>query len=248
MSNPQGEQPKDTPLSVTPNNMPGADKGILPAIVKTDSRPQEFASTDVHVMEGQTKPETKTEEPKPDEGQGKSEAEQQAEVVEMERFKAVQRIAREQEKRATQNQADAEAYRKLAQLFNPEGNGNGDNKPDPLAEIQKLRDELNSERVERTREQIASATGVPASLVSGSTEDEMRASATAAQEWAKGLAKSASGKPLVAPAESVNSSQAPHETGVKQIQSRDELKGMSSKDILQAYKDGRMDHLMGKPQ
>lgn len=250
MSSPQGDTKQaDTPLSVTPNQMPGqGNPPILPAIVNPDSRPTEFVdgqqvgkkTEDKPPAKQDAKPDAKPQDTKTDQPQGDSE------TVDMERFKAIQRIAREQEKRAKDNQSDAEAYRKLASLF---GNGDGEAAQfDPQSEIQKLRDELSSERVERLREQVASSTGVPASLVSGSTEDDMRASATAAQDWAKGLAKSATGKPSVAPAESVTSTQAPHETGVKQIQSRNELKGMSSSEIMQAYADGRMDHLMGKSQ
>lgn len=223
MSSPQGETPQDTPLSVippSPADMPGAYP-VVNAPVETMPKPPETPAV--------------TPEPKP-------EGEAADDRVELERFKAVQKIAREMEKTAKANLTDAEAFRKLQDAFKTDGT----TAADPLREIQQLREELQSEKVERQRAEVARLTGVPPHQISGNDQESMTASAQAALEWAKGLQQSTQ-VPLVAPAESVTTTTPTHENGVKQIASRDELKGMSSKDIMAAYTDGRLDNLLGRP-
>lgn len=227
MSSPQGEpQPQqDTPLTVippSPSQMPGA-KPIMNAPVETMPKP-----SDPIVSLTETTPPEGSESP--------------AETVELERFKAVQRIARELEKTAKANSADAEAFRTLQKAFQADGSTT----PDPLAEVQQLRQELQTERVERQRAEVARVTGVPPSQIHGNDEDAMKASAAEALSWAKSLAQQAGATPLVAPAESVTGSTPTHETGVKQIESRSELKGMTSAQIMAAYNEGRLDNLLGK--
>lgn len=224
MSSPQGETPKDTPLTVVPSpaDMPGAHP-VMNAPVETMPKPPETPA-----VAPEPKPESKTD---------------ADDRVEFERFKGVQELARRFEKAAKDNATDAEAFRKLQSTFQ----ANGETAVDPVKEIQQLREELQSERVERQRAEVAQLTGVPTHQITGTDKDSMTASAQAALEWAKGLGQAAK-VPLAAPAESVTTSTPTHETGVKQIASRDELKTMSSEQIMAAYKDGRMDLLLGKQQ
>jgi hypothetical protein len=53
--------------------------------------------------------------------------------------------------------------------------------------------------------------------------------------------------PVVAPVETVTSADKPGSGRPQQIQTRDELKGMSSAQIMDAYKSGRLNHLLGQP-
>jgi hypothetical protein len=157
------------------------------------------------------------------------------------KYKGVQEIARKFEKAAKENTDDAERYRQLVQTIS----GQGNTPPDPIAEIQRLRQDIETERTERVRADIARITGVPPGQIHGTDEASMRSSAEQALSWAQSLAQQA-GRPVVAPAETVNSNTPTHQTGVTQIRSKDELNGMSSKDIMQAYKEGRLDYLQGK--
>jgi hypothetical protein len=226
MSTPQETQ-QDTPLTVTPSplDMPGA-RPMTNAPVETMTAPKEMPVS---------KPD-----PKAPEGAPNTESE----TVEMARFRAVQELARKFEKTAKDEHTDAERYRQLVQQFSTGGEGTP---PDPMAEVQRLRADWETERTERIRERVARETGVPPEVIAGADEESMKASAEQVLAWAQGLAKK-SGVPAVAPAETVNSSTPAHQNGVQQIQSRDELKGMSSAQIMAAYNEGRMDRLMGKTQ
>lgn len=232
MSSPTGEATTDSPTTVTPNSMPGAKGATPPAVVNPDAR----AVDAVDDRGQQTHQNTEA----PD---SQTDPTGEPETVEIERFKAIQKIAREQEKLAKANKDDADRYRAFAQAFS--GSTGEQAPPDPVAEVQKLRDELNAERTERLREKVSAAMGVPATQIAGGDEEAMRASANQQLAWARQLMQQA-GVPLAAPAANVTSSQAPHDSGTKQIQSRDELKNMSPQQIQQAHKDGRLDHLMGK--
>jgi hypothetical protein len=103
------------------------------------------------------------------------------------------------------------------------------------------------ERLARIRSEVARTEGVDPEDITGVDEDEMRASAArlkakieqAVQRALKGRA------PAAAPAGDVTSNG--KVAGPSQIKSRDELKNMTSKEIMAAQKEGRLDHLMGKP-
>lgn len=212
-------------MNPSPANMPGADKAIPPATqtvpAKADDKPVAPAATDAN-------------------GDG--------ETVEIGRFKAVQKIARDLEKTAKDNKSDADAYRKIMAALGGEG-GEEAAPADPMKAIADLRTELSSERTERLREKIAHDTGVPISQVSGADEETMKATAEAANTWAQAkvneLLKQA-GVPLAAPAANVTSTDVPGAQSTQQIQSRDQLKTMTPQQITAAYKEGRMDKLLGK--
>jgi hypothetical protein len=227
MSSPQSEAPQqDTPLTVTPSplNMPGAAAAMNPP-VQTMNPPKDMPISGKSEKAAEAAPTT------------------ESETVDLARFKAVQELARKFEKAAKDEHTDAERYRQMQQQFSA---GNGDKAPDPMAEVQRLRDDLTAERTERLRAEVARTTGVPPNQIHGGDEAAMRESATEALSWATGLAQSLGkniGVPAVAPPETVTSSTPTHQNGVTQIRSRDELRNMSSKEIMAAYNEGRLDDL-----
>lgn len=210
---------------VTPLNMPGAQAAI-------NMPPQT-----VHANPQQQPP--KADDKKPSEGE-------KVDVDELQtKYKGVQEIARQFEKAAVENTGKADAYDKLIQALT---GSNGESAvTDPLVEIAKLRVDVETERTERTRSEIARLTGVPPQLITGNDAESMSASAKQALEWGQGLGQKQSGVPLVAPATTVNSDGKPGDGKPNQIQTRDELKNMSSKEIMAAYEEGRMDRLLGRP-
>ncbi|MGW4718871.1 hypothetical protein [Nocardia sp. NPDC004260] len=113
-------------------------------------------------------------------------------------------------------------------------------------ELQKLLDRAEKAEkaaqqamTEKMRSDVSRETGVPAELIHGNTEEEMRATAEVA------LAFKGNSKPSpAAPAQIVTSNgNAP---SVKQITSRDELKSMTPQQIIAAKNEGRLDSLLGK--
>jgi len=217
---------------VTPLNMPGA------AAALNMNPPQQtmHAPTEIPVLNG--KAESKTD--------GKPEGKPLDVDALQARANGLQELARKFEQSAKDNEADANAFRKLQEVF---GTKEGGTQVDPIAEIAKLRGELESERTERLRAEVSRLTGVPPSLINGSDADSMAASAQAALEWGQklGQPQQPTGVPLVAPASVVNSDGKPGDGKPNQIQTRDELKTMSSKEIMAAYNEGRMDKLLGRP-
>jgi hypothetical protein len=230
--NPQAPQ-QDTPLMVTPMNMPGA-QAQMNQPKQTMQPPTEMA-----VLPNQQELNKKSDDKQP-------EGDKQPVDVKalQDRADGLQTLARKFEQTAKDNEADAAAFRKLQGLF---AGKDGDAQVDPIAEIAKLRGELESERTERLRAEVSRLTGVPPSLISGQDADSMATSASAALEWSKGLGNKPTGVPVVAPAETVTSADKPGAGRPQQIQTRDELKGMSSKAVMDAYRSGQLDHLLGRP-
>lgn len=194
---------------------------------------------------------TKAEPSAPDAGKGTDKADAPSaadlspeERKELERYRAIHKDEKLWEKRAKQNFDDAERWRKL---FKQAG-GDGEAKEfDPQAEFQKLRDEVNAERTARIRAEVARTEGLDPEDFSGTTEEEMRASAQRFKAKVQAqveAALAAAKKPAAAPASEVTSNG--KVDGPRQITSSDELKNMSPKDRVAAYKDGRLDALMGK--
>ncbi|TDZ92153.1 hypothetical protein [Mycobacteroides salmoniphilum] len=162
---------------------------------------------------------------------------------ELEKLRAARVEERRWEKRAKENFDDAAKWR---DLFEKSG---ADKKSefDPRAEIDKIRADLTSERIERMRSEVARTTGVDPEDIKGDTEEDMRESVerflkrfnTRLEEAMK--SKSA---PAAAPAAEVTSDK--KVTGPQQITSRDELKNMSPQQRVEALKNGQLDELMGK--
>jgi hypothetical protein len=230
--------PASTPLTVAPNaaELPGARQNTTPAVVDPDSRSPQNGIVDATPQQP-TPPQQQPTPPKPPE----TPPQQQnpptpAETVEMERFKAVQQIAR-------QNEADARAYREMLKGLGvtPEQK----TEFDPKAEIEKLRQDVEDERTERAREQIAHTTNVPVGQIQGKTVEEMQASAQDALAWVNGLLQQAN-VPAAVPASVVNSPAGPNDGGPAQIESRDELAKLSPPERMKAFREGRCDKLLGK--
>jgi hypothetical protein len=219
------ETQQDTPVTVTPSpmDMPGARKeSVPPATVAEEpkSAPKPAAAVEESVPSSLSSEERE----------------------ELDRLRNFRKQSRDWEKTAKANYEDAQRFRQMLQQF---GGNEESGEPDPLAEVQKLRDEVEGERRERMRERVARETGVPPSQITGSDEEEMKESAAQALSWAREFIKQA-GVPLAAPASNVNSDGKPHDERAGQIKSRDDLKSMSPSEITQAYREGRLDALMGK--
>lgn len=216
---------QDVPVTVTPSplDMPGARKeAVPPATVSEAPEPK--------VVEQQSV------KPEPSRDSLSSE-----EREELERLRNFRKQSRDWEKTAKSNYEDAQRFRQILQQFGDDESG----EPDPLSEVKKLRDEVESERRERIRERVARETGVPPTQITGTDEESMKESAEQALSWAREFIKQA-GVPLAAPAANVNSDGKPHDERAGQIKSRDDLKAMTPAEITQAYREGRLDSLMGK--
>lgn len=151
--------------------------------------------------------------------------------------------ARDQEKRAKDNFGDAERWREMVKAV-----GGGD-KPnfDPQAEIDKIRTELASERTERLRTEVARTTGVDPEDIKGSTEEEMRESADRWQQrFQAKLDEALKSKQVPAAAPAAEVTATAKVAGSDQITSLDELNQLSTSERMAAYKDGRLDELMGR--
>lgn len=104
------------------------------------------------------------------------------ERAELERLRAIHADESKWEKR---NKANLGKLRDLAlemgisrEDFNPA-------EFDPKSELAKLRAEIESERVERTRVEIAAASGIPVELVQGSSREDMQANVDKLLNWQK---------------------------------------------------------------
>lgn len=246
MSHPNQPQ-QSTPINLAPSpgELPGARQNTTPATVNPDSNaPQAGIVTappqqvpDAPIFKEPTIPQPQQQEPESKPPQQNSQ-QKSDEMVEMERFKAVQQIAR-------QNEADARAYRKLLEGLGVQPEQK--NEFDPQAEFTKLRNEIEQERAERAREQIAHETNVPVDQIVGNTPEQMKASAERALEWVNGMLQQAK-VPAAVPSSVVNSPAGPNEGGPVQIETREQLAAMSPADRMQAMREGRCDKLLGKRQ
>lgn len=104
------------------------------------------------------------------------------ERAELERLRAIHADESKWEKR---NKANLGKLRDLAlemgisrEDFNPA-------EFDPKSEVAKLRAEIESERVERSRVEIAATAGIPVELVQGSSREDMQANVDKLLSWSK---------------------------------------------------------------
>lgn len=106
-------------------------------------------------------------------------------------------------------------------------------------ELARVQAELDAERGGSLKASVAAAKGVPAELLTGSTKEELEASATALLAF-KG--------PAEAPSQDAAASAVggkPVNAGADQL-TAEQLKGMTSKEIMEAKAAGRLDKLQGK--
>jgi len=118
---------------------------------------------------------------------------------------------------------------------------------DPRSAIEALQRDIKSERTERLRVEVARVLDVDPKFIIGDTEDTMRESGESYLSDVNARIEAAirsRGVPAGAPASTVTASTPI--SGPQQIISREELARMSPAERVQAYKDGRLDSMMGK--
>lgn len=166
------------------------------------------------------------------------------ERAELDRLRAVHKEERRWERRAKDNFTDAEKFRALAKAFT---GGDGAEDFDPKAEFAKLRNELQSERLERIRAEVARVKNVDPRYVIGANQEEMTAAADSYLSDVEARVKAAL-QGVKAPAtESTSTVKGGDRVeGPKQITSEAELKKLSPADQLKAYQEGRLDKLIGR--
>jgi len=168
------------------------------------------------------------------------------ERAELERLRAVHKDERRWEKRAKENFTDAERWRK----FIEDAAGTSDQKADdfdPQAELNKLRKDIEDERTERNRTEVARTKGVDPKYVSGATVEEMEASADDYLQDMQAKIDAALKKATSPVTESTSTVKSGDRVeGPKQITSEAELKKLTPEEQRAAYKDGRLDKLLGR--
>lgn len=143
----------------------------------------------------------------------------------------VAKLRKENAKYRTEAKANAEAAAKLREIEE-----SGKTEAQKLAEeLEQLRGENTTLKLATTKAQIAASKGVPAELLSGSTEEELEASAEAllafkGKESAPDYGAGKRGKPVDGPAQLT----------------REDLAGMTTEQINAARKEGRLDRIMGR--
>jgi hypothetical protein len=168
-------------------------------------------------------------------------AESSEEKAELESLRAFRKEAQKWEQRAKSNFDDAERWRQLSKTVGGEAKDF-----DPKSAFDALNAKVEAAEAARVRSEVARTEDVDPDIIIGSTEEQMRESAlrfkaqveAAIEKAMKGRASAA------APASEVTSNG--KVAGPGQITSQDELKSMSPADRMAAYKDGRLDGLMGK--
>lgn len=215
-----------TTTTTTPNNMPGANSGT-----PTETSKATEATTS-------TAESTKT-----TAATGDLSADERAELA---RLRDIHKDEQKHRREATNNHRDAEAYRNLAPaLLKALGieDGKAPKDFDAQSAVADLTGKFETAERERLRSEVARTEGVNPRYVTGATEEEMR---TAAKEFKADLEAEVEkrGKavaPAAAPAGDVTSNG--RVQGPKQITTRDDLKKMTAKQIVEAREKGLLDDI-----
>lgn len=167
-----------------------------------------------------------------------------SERAELERLRGVHKDEQKFRREATDNHRDAEAYRNLLGALGVKG-GKEAKEFDAQAAVTDLSSRLETERVARIRSEVARTEGLEPEDFSGNTEDEMRASAqrfkARIEAEVEKRAKATGPASAAAPAAEVTSNG--KVAGPQQVTSRDQLKNMSPKEIVEARESGLLDDL-----
>jgi len=118
---------------------------------------------------------------------------------------------------------------------------------DPKTAIETLQRQIESERTERLRADVARDLNVDPAFILGTTEDQMRETASKYLDDVNRRiedAIKAKNLPAAPPASTVTSDG--KIAGPQQITSHAELKKLPTAERVKAYKDGRLNELMGK--
>lgn len=148
----------------------------------------------------------------------------------------VAKLRHEAAKYRTESKANADAAKRLAEIEEAQ-----------KTETQKLADRLaaaekkaQDAEVKALRSDVAQAKGVPAGLLTGSTEEELNASADMLLAFRGEAPKT----PAAPPADGQGKVGKPVGNGATQL-TRGDLAGMTPEQITQAKAEGRLDTLLG---
>jgi len=219
------------PETPTPNNMPGA-----PA---AEQAPEPDVSVDAEISAS-----VEDSPPAPDKPPPTPEKLLELNKALRKEAETKRRKLREVEQQAGADHADAAKLRELLKALGVDSKTGGEF--DPKAEVDKLRHEIEAERTERTRAEVARTEKIDPAFVLGATEEEMRESAQRYRDSVNAAIEEAlksSGKTPAAPASTVTSNG--KIAGPDQITTRDQLKNLSPAARVKAYQDGRLKELMG---
>ena len=209
--------------ATTPNDMPGAGNSTETGAASTESSASASASTAATAAEADL---TATER------------------AELQRLRDVHKDEQKWRREATEKHSDAEAYRNLLAALGVK-DGKAAKEFDPQAAISELKTSIESERIARIRSEVARTEGLEPEDFAGNTEDEMRASAqrfkARIEAEVEKRAQATAPASAAAPAGEVTSNG--KVTGPQQITSRDQLKGMSPKEVIEARESGLLDDL-----
>lgn len=212
--------------TTTPNDMPGAQTGTPADTSKATETTTSTAETTTTTA-----------------ATGDLTASERAELT---RLREVHKDEQKHRREATNNHRDAEAYRNLAPaLLKALGieDGKAPKDFDAQSAIADLTSKFETAERERIRSEVARTEGVNPRYVIGATEEEMR---TAAQEYKADLEaelqkRGKAVKPAAAPAGDVTSNG--RVDGPRQITTRDDLKKMTPKQIVEAREKGLLDDI-----
>lgn len=163
---------------------------------------------------------------------------------ELERLRAIHKDERKWETRAKSNFEDAQKFRDLLDAL-----GADSKTPDfdPKTELAKLRGEIEASNIERTRSEVARIKGVDPTYVAGSTQEEMEAAADRYLADINARVQAALQKTTAPVTESTSTVKSGDRVeGPKQIASEAELKKLSPQERMAAYREGRLDGLLGR--
>lgn len=168
------------------------------------------------------------------------------ERAELERLREVHKDEQKWRREATEKHAPAEAYTKLLQALGVDPAKPEAKDFDAKSAFTELNDKFAASETARVRELVARTEGVEPEDFSGSTEEEMRASAKRFKaridaEVEKRGVVAAPVAPAAAPAGTVTAA-API-AGEPAITSQDELNKMTRSERIAAHKAGRLDDL-----
>lgn len=201
----------------TPNTMPGANPPAPQETPKTEPTPAVAAPP--------------AEKP----------AESATDKAELERLRAFRKEAQKWEERAKTNFDDAERWRQLSKTV-------GGESPDfdPKSAFEALNAKVEAAEKARILSEVARTEDVDPDIIHGDNEEAMRESAQRYKAKVEAaIEKALKGRaPAAAPASEVTANG--KVAGPGQIQSQDELKNMSPKEIMAADSEGRLDLLKGK--
>ncbi|MCX8559778.1 hypothetical protein OS122_02545 [Mycolicibacterium mucogenicum] len=165
-----------------------------------------------------------------------------SERAELARLREVHKDEQKYRREATDNHRDAEAYRNLLGALGVK-DGKEAKAFDAQAAVTELNTRLESERIARLRSEVARTEGLEPEDFTGSTEEEMRASAQRFKARIEAEVEKRAKAPASAAAPAAEVTSNGKVTGPQQITSRDQLKSMSAKEIVEAREAGLLDDL-----